>query len=87
LGRPLALTSANLSDRPSSLTVYEFKDLWGKIGAVFDGGNLGDDDLKRRASTVVDLSQGGIFTIVRQGVAATKTIAILHEFGLINNHE
>jgi hypothetical protein len=43
--------------------------------------------LKRRASTVVDLSQGGIFTIVRQGVAATKTIAILHEFGLINNHE
>lgn len=87
LGRPLALTSANLSNEPSSLTINEFKDLWGKVGAVFDGGNLGYDDLKRRASTVVDLSETGVFTIVRRGIAAHKTIATLHKFGLVNKHE
>ena len=86
LGRPLALTSANLSNEPSSLTVDEFKPLWGKLESVFDGGNLGEDT-KRRASTVVDLSEFGIFTIVRPGVAASKTVSTLHKFGLINKHE
>ncbi|XP_044256165.1 yrdC domain-containing protein, mitochondrial [Tribolium madens] len=87
LGRPLALTSANLSNEPSSLTIHEFQDLWDKLGAVFDGGKLGNDDLRRRASTVIDLSECGLYTIVRQGIAVDKTIAILHRFGLFNKHE
>nr|XP_001811736.2 PREDICTED: yrdC domain-containing protein, mitochondrial [Tribolium castaneum] len=87
LGRPLALTSANLSNEPSSLTINEFQDLWAQVGAVFDGGNLGLDDSRRRASTVIDLSECGLFTIVRHGIAVDKTVAILHKFGLINKHE
>lgn len=80
LERPIALTSANVSSEPSSLTVDEFKLLWGKLGAVFDGGHLGDNDLKRRASTVVDLSIKGYFKIIREGIAFNKTIEILQRF-------
>ena len=38
---PLALTSANTSGASSTLSVQEFKELWPKLSAVYDGGVLG----------------------------------------------
>lgn len=67
----VALTSANLSGGPSSLSVDEFKPLWPACGVVFDGGKLqpvqhsgshgndGSDDVShvgRNGSTIIDLS-------------------------------
>ena len=37
-GSPLALTSANLSNQPSTLAVEEFEGLFPRLDAVFDGG-------------------------------------------------
>ncbi|XP_034239617.1 yrdC domain-containing protein, mitochondrial isoform X2 [Thrips palmi] len=81
---PLALTSANLSNEPSSLNVREFENLWPQLGAVFDGGSLGNaqSTSSRAGSTVVDLSNEGKYHIVRNGIAPLHTVEILHQFGL-----
>lgn len=84
LGKPLALTSANLSNEPSALTVDEFKVLWDKVSGVFDGGRLG---LDRSASTIVDLSKPGTYHILREGIALKETTSILTKFGLVIQNE
>ena len=70
----LALTSANLSGAESSLSVEEFEKLWGSCDAVFDGGSISG---KREGSTIVDLSECGVFRIVREGVGLAAAMAVL----------
>ncbi|XP_061430699.1 threonylcarbamoyl-AMP synthase-like isoform X1 [Lethenteron reissneri] len=81
LQEPLALTSANASAQPSSLHVHEFRELWGSLAVVLDGGPLGDpsDPTSRLGSTVVDLSMPGSFRIIRAGVACDRTLEILQK--------
>lgn len=83
LNCPLALTSANISSKPSSIKVEEFQSLWNQVAAVFDGGILGSGD--RRGSTIVDLSIAGYFRIIREGIAAGEVSKILRLFGLKPN--
>jgi hypothetical protein len=40
-----------------------------RLGAVFDGGRLGDTTLARLGSTVTDLSEAGTYKIIRPGSA------------------
>lgn len=84
LGKPLALTSANLSNEPSAVSTLEFKAVWHKIPAVFDGGLT---NTNRSGSTIIDLSGLGTYQIVREGVAYNETISILEKFGLKRQHE
>ena len=62
-GEALALTSANISDGMSPLSIHDFRELWGSLAAVFDGGLLSDsvcseprDAKARSGSTVVCLA-------------------------------
>lgn len=81
---PLALTSANLSNEPSSLNIKEFENLWPQLDAIFDGGSLValQSTSSRAGSTVVDLSVKGKYHIVRNGSALLQTVEILEKFGL-----
>ncbi|XP_015667149.1 yrdC domain-containing protein, mitochondrial [Protobothrops mucrosquamatus] len=82
---PLALTSANVSDRASSLTVTEFQELWPHLSLVIDGGPTGDalSPECRLGSTVVDLSIPGKYRVIRPGCALTQTVEILvSKYGL-----
>lgn len=79
---PIALTSANISAESSCLNVEEFKVLWPYIGAVFDGGQLGEIDPERLGSTVIDLSIAGHFRIVRNGCVLDRTLQVLEKYGL-----
>ncbi|XP_058051112.1 threonylcarbamoyl-AMP synthase [Ahaetulla prasina] len=82
---PLALTSANVSDRASSLTVTEFQELWPHLSLVIDGGPTGDDCSPecRLGSTVVDLSISGKYKVIRAGCALTQTLEVLaSKYGL-----
>lgn len=81
-GAPLALTSANMSSHSSTLAIEEFKDLWPKLEAVFDGSHLGENDPLRLGSTVVDLSVKGCYHIVRSGCAEETTKKILEKYQL-----
>lgn len=80
---PVALTSANKSSEPSTLNVREFEHLWSDLGAVFDGGQLGSQE-QRAASTVIDLSEKGYYTLVRKGIAVQRTIGIVEQYGLVD---
>ncbi|KAG8451484.1 hypothetical protein GDO86_003623 [Hymenochirus boettgeri] len=85
---PLALTSANISSQESTLTTQEFRDLWPKLSLVVDGGPIGDLSSPecRLGSTVVDLSEPGKFTIIRNGCALAQTLEILtNRYGLLPN--
>lgn len=82
---PIALTSANKSGQSSTLDVREFEDLWPHLGAVFDGGHLGapnNEQKQRAASTVIDLSLPGFYTIIRKGIAVQHTIDIMKQYGI-----
>lgn len=83
-GFPIALTSANRSAEKSTLNVDEFQSLWSQLGAVFDGGRLGQTEDQRAASTVVDLSEPGRYKIIRNGVAVHKTICAIEQFEIIS---
>lgn len=83
LGKPLALTSANLSNEPSAVEVVGFSNIWDKLPAIFDGGKL---KANNSASTVVDLSEPGSFHIVRNGVACEEIINTLINFNLKNKY-
>ncbi|KAJ8938301.1 hypothetical protein NQ318_020360 [Aromia moschata] len=83
LGKPLALTSANLSNEPSAVDISGFSSILYKIPAVFDAGNLGEN---HSASTVIDLSEIGHYIILRGGAGFTKTVNILKKFGLQNKY-
>lgn len=60
----LALTSANLTGQPSSVSVKDFENLWERCACVYDGGVLPSG---RAGSTVVDLTRLGKFKILRPG--------------------
>lgn len=78
--RPLALTSANRSSEPSSLDVEEFKVLWPRLPGIFDNGRIGLTEENRLASTVVDLSDPGEYTIIREGIAGSLTRKCMKQF-------
>lgn len=80
LGTPLALTSANASNEPSSLAPEEFQSLWPHLAAVFHCGRIGDSSSSRAGSTVVDLSVPGKYHIVRPGSALASTKGVLEHF-------
>ncbi|KAL0867992.1 hypothetical protein ABMA27_008652 [Loxostege sticticalis] len=82
---PVALTSANFSNEPSTLSVKEFEHLYGHLGAVFDGGVLNQGlDQNRTGSTVIDLSKIGVYKIIRRGISYEKIVDILEVNGLKN---
>lgn len=64
LGSALALTSANLSGQPSSVSIKDFENLWEHCAFVYDGGDLPSG---RAGSTVVDLTRIGKYKILRPG--------------------
>lgn len=72
----LALTSANLSGQPSSVSIKDFENLWEHCAGVFDGGEL---PMGRAGSTVVDLTSPGKYKILRPGSAKEETVAILEK--------
>ena len=79
---PIALTSANPSSAASTLSIDEFKRLFPALHTVYDGGVLGDTPEARAGSTVVDLSQEGVYRVVRDGSAISRTRSILEGHGL-----
>lgn len=83
---PLALTSANRSSEPSSLRIGEFEELWPKLSGIFDGGSLGDNEANSRsASTVIDLSEPGKYSIIREGVAGSLTRKCMEAYNIVEN--
>lgn len=74
---PLALTSANLTSEPSAGSIEEFKKLWPKLDAIFDGGQLNGSDPFRLGSTIVDLSVPNKFRIIRKGCAIDRVLNVL----------
>merc|ERR1712061_630754 len=79
---PLALTSANFSNMTSTLAVEEFQDLHSSLSLVFDGGRLSDSEEARLGSTVVDLSEEGTYTIIRQGSARHTVTSVMEQHGI-----
>lgn len=82
LKRPIALTSANESNKPSSLQPIEFSILWPKLDAIFDSGQIECSDKSRQGSTIVDLTVKGYYILIRAGSALDNTTYILRQFGL-----
>lgn len=81
-GSALALTSANLSGKPSSVDIKDFADLWEHCAYVYDGGVLPSG---RAGSTVVDLTSIGKYKILRPGSAKEETIAVLERHSLLED--
>ena len=77
LQEPIALTSANISNDPSSVCIDEFQSLWSQIDLIIDGGLLASND--RRGSTIVDLSEEGFYHIQRQGIDCERITRYLKE--------
>ncbi|KAI4383807.1 hypothetical protein MLD38_009605 [Melastoma candidum] len=75
-GSTLALTSANLSGKPSSVSIKDFEDLWEHCAFVYDGGVLPS---ARAGSTIVDLTKPGLYRILRPGSAMGETVVILEK--------
>ncbi|KAH0631048.1 hypothetical protein JD844_005129 [Phrynosoma platyrhinos] len=75
---PLALTSANVSNKGSTLAVTEFEELWPHLALVVDGGPVGDIHSPecRLGSTVIDLSVPGRFRVIRPGWMAPEGPAL-----------
>ncbi|CAF4879472.1 unnamed protein product, partial [Rotaria magnacalcarata] len=73
----MALTSANISNEPSTICIDEFKVLWQDVDLVVDGGVLASND--RRGSTIVDLSQSDYFHIQREGIDCERIVKYLQE--------
>ena len=63
-GSALALTSANLSGQPSSVSINDFEDLWQYCAYVYDGGLL---PRGRAGSTIVDLTKPRTYKILIPG--------------------
>lgn len=80
-GGPVALTSANFSNDPSTLEINEFKDMWPFLQRIFDGGRLSSceksEAAARAGSTVIDLSTQGKFRIIRNGTALDACVMLL----------
>lgn len=78
-GSALALTSANISGQPSSVSINDFEDLWQYCEYIYDGGFL---PCGRAGSTVIDLTKPRTYKILRPGSAKEETISILQSFSL-----
>lgn len=91
LQQPLALTSANESNETSTLHPGEFEGLWPSIDGIFYNqeavtmssskkeGSVDKEDSRRAGSTVVDLTEEGVYRILREGVALRSTEIILQK--------
>jgi len=79
-GTALALTSANVSGRTSTVAVHEFRPLWEHCAYVCDGGDLGAG---RSGSTIVDISLPGRYIVLRDGSALAHTTSIVEAYGLV----
>ncbi|RDX70818.1 YrdC domain-containing protein, mitochondrial, partial [Mucuna pruriens] len=79
-GTALALTSANLSGQPSSVSIKDFENLWEHCAFVYDGGLLPSG---RAGSTVVDLTIPHKYRILRPGSAKDETVAILEKHSFV----
>lgn len=84
LQEPIALTSANFSNDPSSVAIDEFKPLWSQLDLVVDAGPLASND--RRGSTIVDLSQKGSFHVQRHGIDCERIVRYLQEKCQLQEH-
>lgn len=82
LKKPIALTSANESNKPSTLSPAEFSTLWPNLDAIFDGGTIGCSLESRQGSTIIDLTICNHYSIIRTGSALLSTVHILKQFGL-----
>lgn len=83
LAEPLALTSANLSNEPSTTMPDEFSALWPQLGGIFHDKVLTRQmQLKRTGSTIVDLTKTNEFKIVREGIGKEPLIKLLKAYGL-----
>lgn len=80
---PLALTSANRSGADNPIRVEDFQDLWDKLDCIFDCGALRivGDNYDQLGSTVVDLSQGRKYRIIREGLGMNRAINVLNRLG------
>ena len=89
VGEPLALTSANESNSPSTLHPDEFQSLWPLLGGIFyDNPNKQVlRDKNRLGSTIVDLTEPGVYKIIRPGMASIQTNGMLQQLGLIRIKE
>lgn len=79
-GTALALTSANLSGQPSSLSIKDFENLWEHCAFVYDGGLIPSS---RAGSTIVDLTTPHKYRILRPGSAKEETVAILEKHSFV----
>ena len=74
---PIALTSANISNQPSSLSIKEFESLWPKLDLIIDGGELSNDLAAKAGSTVIDLTVNKTYKIIRNGSQYDRIVKIL----------
>ncbi|XP_078036430.1 threonyl-carbamoyl synthesis 1 [Augochlora pura] len=81
---PLALTSANVSNKPSCLYPKEFENLWPQLDGIFYDvqESSGKSEFYRKGSTIVDLSVPNYYKIIRMGVNAGLLINRLKRVGL-----
>lgn len=85
LAGPLALTSANESNKLSSVHPNEFSELWPELAGIFyhqAENKTYISELKRTGSTVIDLSKAGQYKILREGIKLKYCIKVLHHYGL-----
>lgn len=84
LAGPLALTSANESNKPNSRHPNQFCNLWPQLGGIFYKTviekQVHPQNLK--GSTVIDLSQPGYYKILREGVGLKWGIYLLKKYQL-----
>ncbi|CAF0800175.1 unnamed protein product [Brachionus calyciflorus] len=76
---PIALTSANISNEPSSLSINEFETLWKDLDLIVDGGQLSSGEVAKAGSTVIDLTKEGTYQIIRNGSHYDNVVKILDE--------
>ncbi|XGW08144.1 hypothetical protein V3C99_010896 [Haemonchus contortus] len=86
LGVPLAQTSANVSGSAANPTcVTDFSHLFSEIDLVLDGGVIGkplESPSTSEGSTIIDLTQKGFYSVVREGCALKRTEELLRAAGL-----
>lgn len=84
---PLALTSANRSGADNPNEVNDFRELWDELDRVYDCGRLRGKDEKvtaretNLASTVIDLSRGSRYEIIREGASINRVVNTLSRLG------
>lgn len=76
---PIALTSANISNEPSSLSINEFESLWKDLDLIIDGGALSSSDVAKAGSTVIDLTVKDTYRIIRNGSQYENVLNILNQ--------